>query len=76
MNQAQNKTAMTNIFRYGREEMVQHISEFREKHDFVEPDDINMVLSRIPVPLTCEQLQALSTSVDVLAHSDSNGIDI
>ena len=76
VNQAENTTAMNNIFRYGREERLQYISEFREMHDFVEPDDIKIVLSRIPVPLTCEQLQALSTSVDVLAHSDSNGIDI
>ena len=41
-----------------------------------EPDDISIVITRIPSPLTDEQLRNLHENIDVNQSSESFGIDI
>ena len=58
------------------ERREQQIIEFREENDFPEPDNIEIVLTRIPCPLTEPQMEELKGTVDVNRSSDCNGVDI
>ena len=72
----QNNTAMNNIFRRQQSETEAQITEFIENANLEEPDDIAVVIPRVPQPLTGAQHAALVRNVDTLAASESNGLDI
>ena len=69
-------SAIRNIFSCDEDQRRQQIDDFRSTNNFVEPSDIAIVIPRIPPPLTEQQLEDLSSSIDVLADSQCNGIDI
>lgn len=52
------------------------MTDFRNNSNLQEPDDIAIVIQRIPPPLTLQQQSDLRNAIDVLAESSSNGIDI
>ena len=49
--------------------------EFRKANQLSEPDDIGIVISRIPQPLRGTWMNVLETAVEVM-RSDSNAIEI
>ena len=51
------------------------MEEFSITFDLSEPDDINIVLPKIPMPLTDAQFEHLRANFDPGSPSDSNGID-
>ena len=69
-------TAMNNLFRRDQNDIDRLMEEFSITFDLSEPDDINIVLPRIPMPLTNAQFEHLRANFDPLSPSDKNGIDI
>ena len=69
-------SATRNIFFNDDAGRQQQIRDFRDTHQLTEPQDMGIVLQRIPPPLTQGQFEELTRSIDVLAPSDSKGIDI
>ena len=67
---------MNNIFRTSRRDQHQTIDDFMSLHNFVEPADISIVISRIPPPITDMELQELQRLIDPLRPSNNGGIDI
>ena len=55
---------------------IQSISRFDDEFTLEEPDDIEHVLPRFPLPVTNAQLVALNNSFNVLGDSDNEGFDI
>ena len=75
-NQHTNYSAMANIFRETGEERQQKFRLFEANHNWREPTNIGQVLSRIPAPLSPVELHTLTDTINVRAHSESNGVDI
>ena len=75
-NENANYFAMDNIFRCSSADRDQVISNFRMANNFDEPDDINVVLPRIPAPLTDAEYEELKGTVNPLGESDCGGIDL
>ena len=65
--------ATQNLFR--RDDFEDIIQEYREMNP-QEPDNINHVLPRHPLPLTNSQLQELNDLVNVMQDSLSDGVDL
>ena len=76
MCQNTNYTAMHNLFRRNASEYNHVISRFDDEFTLEEPDDIEHVLPRFPLPVTNAQLVALNNSFNVLGDSDNEGFDI
>lgn len=75
-NSEQNSTAMNNLFRRNLTGIGQTIALYFRNNSLVEPDDITVFLPRIQRPLTNVQFERLQASIDVLADSESEGLDI
>ena len=71
-----NYTAMYNLFRRDASEYNDIISRFDDEFLLEEPDNIEHVLPRFPLPVTNAQLIHLNNSFDVMADSDIEGFDI
>ena len=69
-------SATRNIFDSDDATRQQQIDQFRATHDLIEPEDMGIIIQRIPPPLTQRQHVVLQQSIDVMALSDSQGIDI
>ena len=67
---------MNNLFRRNLTGIGRTIALYFRNNNLVEPDDITVVLPRIPRPLTNGQYERLQASIDVLADSESEGLDI
>ena len=67
-------TAVNNLIRRDQSEMDGLLREFSINFSLEEPDDIQIVLLRIPLPLTQPQQDVMGISVH--AESSSMGIDI
>ena len=75
-NQHQQTTAMENIFSKSSDVRKEAVEAFIQSQDWTEPSNIAHVLSCVPAPLTEAEFQALKEATDVLAPSQTNGIDI
>ena len=69
-------SAIRNIFSSDSGTLERQIDYFKGENSLDEPGNIAIVIRRIPPPLTEQQMSELSSSIDVRAHSESNGIDI
>ncbi len=77
LTSAQDNTAMNNLFRRNQDEINQLIDEFLEESiNWPEPGNINVLLPRIPRPVTAMQHDELQRNVNVVAASNSEGLDI
>ena len=72
----QRSTAMTNMFQMDTSERERLITAFLNESDLPEPNDIRVVLPRIPRPLTAAQFARLNDNTDVRRESESHGLDI
>ena len=66
-NDASRYSSTRNIFESNDTVRRQQIRNFRQNNDLNEPDDISIIIQRIPPPLTQQQLADLSQAVDILA---------
>ena len=69
-------SAVVDVLESNANEREQKIQHFREAYDMVEPDDINIVISRIPCPLSEDMRQALIDTFNFTRESATFGIDI
>lgn len=75
-SQNQDNTAMNNLFRRSPDDINALIGEFEIEFSLEEPENIAIVLPRIPLPLTNQQSEQLNNEIDVLAASSTGGIEI
>ena len=77
LTSAEDNTAMNNLFRRNQDEIGHLIDEFLEESiNWPEPGNINVLLPRIPRPVTAMQYNELQRNINVLAASNSEGLDI
>ena len=57
-------------------ERAEQVREFRAGNQLSEPDDIGIVITRIPQPLPTPLMNELEAAIDDRRSSDSNAIDI
>ena len=69
-------SAVRNIYDSTTTSRLQQVADFRDNNNLQEPDNIAIVIQRIPPPLTLQQLSDLKRTLNALAESDSNGIDV
>ena len=75
-NRNRDSTAINNLKEFSKENVEQKVADFYANSVLEEPDDIRVVLPRIPLPLSEEKLQELNTYIDVLRSSDHGAMDI
>ena len=69
-------SAIRNIYETTAASRRQQLEDFRNDNNLQEPDNIAIVLQRVPPPLTIQQQRDLRATINALGESDSNGIDI
>ena len=75
-NSQSDYSSIRNVLHSDDATRADQIRLFRDQPEFPEPDDISIVITRIPSPLTDEQLRNLHENIDVNQSSESFGIDI
>ena len=68
-------TAMRNIFRPNGN-ISRQVEQFYEENALEEPSDMAILLPRLTASLNNAQMANLSSTVEPLRHSDSDGVDI
>ena len=74
--QNERNTAMHNLFRREISQYSNVVSNYEDENSLVEPDNIEHVLPRFPLPLTNAQLINLNETIDVMKESHYEGLDI
>lgn len=76
INSKRDLTAINNIYNLDENSILPLINSFFASTALIEPDDIQIVLPRYPLPLTQAENQKLCDTIDHMASSVSHGIDI
>ena len=76
LSQNERNTAMHNLFRRDLSEYSNVISNYEEENVLAEPDNIEHVLARFPLPLTNAQSNTLNETIDIMKESQYEGLDI
>lgn len=68
--------SITNLFLLQEEDRENIMANFMDNEIWNEPQNISHVLSRIPAPLSVDELNILKLNVNPLQYSRFNGVDL